>query len=250
MSYDTIGLGTYRLRNTECEKIVSSAINMGYRLIDTAELYRNHQQIAHGIKLSDVSRDNIFIISKIHPTTPADKIPEHISNILRELDTDYLDLLLLHRPNQDYVKCWEQMIRSHAQMNIRKIGVSNFNATHLDQIEKTGVIPFLNQIECSVFLQRKDLIKRCDRSGILVQAYSSLISNPNDSAIWDIAQKLNISSQSLMLNFLREQNIGVIPKSTNLIHLKENLQSIKLDSLSMNLLQSIDCNYSVYPKNL
>ncbi len=155
MQCQPISLGTYRLKNEQCVQIVKSGLELGYRQIDTAELYKNHVQVAQGINLSGVPRESIFITSKIfnHNITKL-KIVESVDKIKKELEIDYIDLILLHNPVKNYETAWATLIEIQTQQNIRYIGTSNFGLTHLESIKNlTGVIPYLNQIELSIWNQ-------------------------------------------------------------------------------------------------
>ena len=133
MSYQLVGLGTYKLQDEQCSQIIKFGLELGFRQIDTAQLYHNHTNIAQGISLSGVSREDIFIISKIHNSNIKKlKIAESIDNIKKELDTNYIDLILLHNPVKNYQNAWEELVRCKEHMRIKNIGVSNFDINNLE----------------------------------------------------------------------------------------------------------------------
>jgi diketogulonate reductase-like aldo/keto reductase len=175
-SYQLVGLGTYKLDGLKCTQIVKSGLELGYRLIDTAQLYQNQEFISDGIKLSGIPRTDIFVTSKIHNSNIRKlKIVESVEQIKKQLDTDYIDLILLHNPVKNYEKAWEELIRCKEHYNIRYIGVSNFSQPYLDKIiENTGFIPWLSQIELNIFNHQKDLIEYNNSKGIITQAHTTL----------------------------------------------------------------------------
>lgn len=153
-----VGLGTYKLQDGICTQIIKSGLELGYRQIDTAQLYHNHTNIAQGISLSKIPREDIFIISKIHNSNIKKlKISESIDMIKKELETDYIDLILLHNPVKNYQKAWEELIRCKEHQGIKNIGVSNFDICDLENIiSQTNIYPYLNQIELNIFNQQKN----------------------------------------------------------------------------------------------
>ncbi len=224
--YQLIGLGTYKLQDEKCSQIVKSGLEIGYRLIDTAQLYRNHNFVSQGIKLSGIPRTDIFITSKINNSNIKKlKISEAIDEIKKELDTDYIDLILLHNPVKNYEKAWEELIRCKEQLNIKHIGVSNFYEEELDRIiSLTGINPWLNQIELSIFNQQKKLIEYNNKAGIITQAHTTLTRGNflSEPSIKTWSDQIKISVPELMFKYVLDKEIGVLPRTSDLERLKTN----------------------------
>lgn len=217
---DKIGLGTYRLKGEKCYHAVLNALKIGYRTIDTAELYSNHDQIARAIKDSGIERDKIFLISKIHNNDQVSfRVKEGFDKILKELETDYLDLILLHAPTPQYTHSWKILQELKGKNYVRYIGVSNFRIGELKNLDTT---PYLNQIEVNPFNIRKELTTYCKENNIIVQSYAPLTK----------AKKIDIINPSLMLNWSLSNGYYTIPCSSNIDHLKENFNTPNIKRLS------------------
>ena len=228
MTYQLVGLGTYKLDNSTCTQIVKSGLEIGYRLIDTAQLYQNHSQVSEGIKLSGIPRTDIFITSKIHNSNIRKcKIAESIDLIKKELDTDYLDLILLHNPVKNYEKAWVELINCKEHLNIKHIGVSNFYEPELDKIiGNTGIIPWLSQIELNIFNQQKDLIEYNNSKGIITQAHTTLTRGNllNEPELIKFSQINNYKPVEIMYKYVLDQGIGILPTTLNILKLKSNYE--------------------------
>ena len=249
--YQKIGLGTYKLQGEHCIDIIKNGLEIGYRQIDTAQLYHNHKEIAVGIKNSGIKRDDIFLISKIHnKNIKKIQISESIDQIKKELDTDYIDLILLHNPVKNYDLSWKELIRCKNHFNIKNIGVSNFEINHLDNIiTHTNISPYLNQIELNIFNQQKKLIEYHNKNNIITQSHTSLtkcnlINNKN---LIDLSNELNYKPVDLMFLYILNQNIGILPKTTNIEHLKSNLylfnNNYKINNVDFS---NFDIGYKIY----
>jgi diketogulonate reductase-like aldo/keto reductase len=229
-SYQQIGIGTYKLQEDDCINVVKQGLNIGYRLIDTAQLYKNHTQIAEGIRQSGIMRDQIFITSKIHnKNIRSINIAESIDTIVKELNTTYLDLLLLHNPVKNYDLSYAELIRCQNHFNIQNIGVSNFSINHLDQIDKlTSVKPFLNQIEYNILNgeNQQELIDYHRAHNIITQSHTNIKTHLNSNKLidvpHDILSKYNFTAVEYLLLYSIKQNIGIIPGTSNVQHLKQN----------------------------
>jgi hypothetical protein len=219
--YQLFGLGTYKLQGELCTNIVKNGLELGYKQIDTAQLYNNHNEVSLGIYQSGIQRDEIFLISKIHNSNIKKiKIAESINQMKKELNTDYLDLLLLHNPVKNYEESWKELILCKEQLGVKHIGVSNFNIIHLEKIIDIQ-IPWLNQIELNIFNQQNELIKYHKKNNIITQAHTILTKGNfiNDSQLTEWSCKLNIPNYELMFKFVIDQNIGILQRTSNLDHL-------------------------------
>lgn len=223
-----VGLGTWRLQDEECTEVVKRALDLGYRHIDTAHVYANHNAIHKAIE--GFNRRELFLTSKMS----AEQIQEHESDLgvdtacnlaLQELGVDYLDLYLLHAP--DRKKPMKEVLQRMAELvqkgKIRAFGVSNFTLRHLKEFHVDGIS--VNQIELHPFLFPVDLLAYCRKQKIVPMAYRSLgkgelLSHP---FIIQMAQKYKKTPAQILLHYLTQQNIPVIPKARSKEHLLENL---------------------------
>lgn len=257
MSYQLVGMGTYRLQNDVCTQIIKSGLELGYRQIDTAQLYHNHTNISQGISLSGVPREDIFIISKIHNSNIKKlKIAESIDNIKKELDTNYIDLILLHNPVKNYQEAWSELIRCKEHMGIKNIGVSNFNINDLENIIKqTNIPPYLNQIELNIFNQQKKLIEYHNGQKIITQSHTTLTKSNllNDKDLVKYANELNYTPSELMYKFVLNQNIGILPRTSNQDHLISNYKLIEnlsckniFNQTNIDKINKFDIGYKIY----
>ena len=257
-SYQLVGLGTYKLKDLQCVQIVSEGLKLGYRLIDTAQLYKNHNQIAQAIELSGISREEIFIQSKIHNSNIKKlKIAESIGEIKKELETDYIDLILLHNPVTNYNKAWEELVRCQNHLNIKYIGVSNFNIDHLNKIiGQTGCIPWLNQIELNLFNQQDELVKYNRENNIITQSHTTLTKKAklDDPELINWAKQIELSTPKLMYKFVLDQQIGILPRTSNQTHLYENYNLVNSPVLfdsgfinsNQDLIKKFDIKFKIY----
>lgn len=253
--YNNIGLGTYGLYNEDCTNIVKNALEIGYTLIDTAQLYKNQEFIKNGIIQSQIPRSNIFITSKIHnKNIIKKKVPESIYNIKQELDTDYIDMILLHNPVKNYVEGWKELIYSQHHLNILNIGVSNFNVEHLQTIyEKNDFYPTFNQFEFNVFNQRKELVDFMFDNNIDCQSHTGLCRGQffNNPVLNNMSLKNDLEVADIMHKFILQKNIGIIPMTHNIKHLFQNLnlnKIINLDNNTISLLNNLDQQFSLFKK--
>jgi len=269
----SIGLGTYQMRGDVCVEIVKKALQMGYKLVDTAQVYRNEELVGRGVKESGVDRENIFITTKVGMGNQGfEESYESILRSMQKLDVEYLDLVLIHWPGSKKVPSdsplnkekrlgsWRGLCRLKSEGKVRRIGVSNFEIRHLVEMEEwikeeeemisevkqqddemteniIPEIPEVNQIEIHPFYPQKGLISYCHEHGIQVQGYSSfggtddkleLLEHPT---ILQLAQEVGMSAGQLLLKWNLQQDILVIPKSTNEERMRENLETPNLPNL-------------------
>ena len=257
-NYKLIGLGTYKLQDETCTNIIKSGLEQGYRLIDTAQLYRNHTQVALGIKQSQVNREDIFICSKISNTNIKKlKISESIDQIKKELEINYLDLLLLHNPVKNYDTAWKELIYCQNFFDIKNIGVSNFEITHLENImEKTMISPYLNQIELNLFNQQINLINFHKKNNIITQSHTTLTKGSllDNQKLIKWSNQLTINPSELLFKFVLDQGIGILPRTTNLDHLKDNINLVNKPCIftenfvynNLDIIKEFNIGYKIY----
>ncbi len=240
-----VGLGTWLLRGEECTEVVRTALEMGYRHIDTATIYENHAEIGKGIKGFD--REKLFITSKFNlPQIQEQTLEQACDQTLRELGSDYLDLYLLHYPDRSYdiAAAMEQAFRLIDRKKIRAVGVSNFTVRHLKDLFEKKIFPAANQIEFHPYLNQQELLHFCQEHHLHVIAFRSLGKGAltTDPLFEKIGKKQGKTAAQVLLRWLIEQNISVIPKAVSKEHLAENLDlfSFSLDGDNREILDHLD----------
>lgn len=230
-----IGFGTYKATETDGKDNILRALEAGYRYLDTAAFYFNEDQIGQAIKESGIAREELFIASKVWRTELGfEKTLKSCEESLKKLGTDYLDLFLVHWPRADQQPGWEEPLRQTwkameqlcEQGKAKAIGVSNFLPHHLEVIKPMWKIkPAVDQLELHVGYMQETACRYCRENGILLQAWSPLGRGRvmNEPAITEMAAKYKVSPAKLLLQFLVQQNISVIPKASTLERMKENL---------------------------
>lgn len=225
-----IGLGTYKLYGKECKKTVMKALDIGYRLIDTAQMYKNEAEIGDAIKTSHVDRDDIFITTKVwHTNLQHDDLLQTVEDSLLELNTPFVDLLLIHWPNKQYSleKTMEAMLVLRDQGKAINIGVSNFPIDMVREVTEELRIPiFCNQVEFHPFLDQLDLLDYSYEQEFLITAYSPLAQGKvyENELLQQIGENHGKTAGQVALRWLIEQeNVVTIPKASNETHLRENI---------------------------
>ncbi|GAB0173039.1 aldo/keto reductase [Helicobacter trogontum] len=248
-----IGFGTARLQGRECFKTLSNALECGYRLIDSAQMYKNHKDIAKALKESKIPRDELFIESKISQNLNYLQTKDQILRILEELDLEYLDLLLIHEPYKNSLYMYDAMQEAFENKLIKSLGVSNFNENFLlEFMQKVVIKPVLNQCETHLLYQQKSLHKALQKHDILLQSWSPFIANKNEifnhPILLDMAKKYLKTPAQIILNFLYKRDILLIPKSSNLQKMKQNLQifDFELENKDLQKLIDLDQNKSFF----
>lgn len=232
-----LGLGTWQSTDQDCIDVVSQALQMGYEHIDTAQAYGNEVEVGKGIKQSGVDRDSFFLTTKIFPDDlkfQPEKLVAAAKQSLKNLDTDYVDLLLLHWPD-DRVPLSETipaLCELQKQGLTRHIGVSNFTIAHLIEAKKHADVPIVvNQVEFHPFIKQHTLQAFLDNHHILLEAYSPLARGDvfDNDIIKKIADKHGITPAQVSLAWiLSDKNRVAIPKTANPDHLQGNLDALEV----------------------
>jgi len=229
---NSIAYGTYRLRGDKCYENVKKALLIGYRTIDTAKLYENHSDVGRAIKdvigETTLKREDIIVTSKIHFSDQENETV-YISchEILKELGLDYIDIMLLHSPIQEkIIKSYTDLTKAKNEGLIRQIGVSNFDIDDLNILINKKFIPYVNQIELSIFFQRKELVKFCKKNNIIVQAHSCLTNKIklNEDKLLKLANEFEMTTADLMILWCLNIGVCIAIGSTDEIHMRNNLQ--------------------------
>jgi 2,5-diketo-D-gluconate reductase A len=243
-----IGLGLWQVKDVgQFNTAFTAAIEAGYRHFDTAQAYDNEHMLGEAWQKSGQKREELFITTKIAVQNFGhQKAKRAFGESLQKLQTDYVDLLLLHFPVTILrKKAWLALEEIHAAGGARSIGVSNYTIRHLKEMKDySSVMPTINQVELHVFLQQPELVKYCHDNGILVEAYSPLAHGHglDDPVIARIAQKHGKSPAQIMLRWLIEQDFIVIPKSVTPERIRENIQifNFQLDEEDLEALKQLD----------
>ena len=229
-SIPQLGLGVWQVPVEETARVVSTAIEAGYRAIDTAEGYDNEEGVGQAIQDAIVPRQDLFITSKLrNGSHTRDKALKAFDDTMQKLGLEQLDLFLIHWPvpGQDrYVEAWKTLIELREQGRVRSIGVSNFNNDHVERIiEETGVIPAVNQIELHPHYQQHDKRDYLAHEDIAIESYSPLGSGEalEDKTIAEIAKKHDKSPAQVLIRWHLDQGLIVIPKSTHAKRIRENI---------------------------
>jgi 2,5-diketo-D-gluconate reductase A len=256
ISMPMLGFGTNTLNGAICERSVSDAISVGYRLIDTAKVYGNEEFVGAGIKLSGLKREELFITSKLWVDDSGyENTKKAFETTLNKLGMEYLDLYLIHRPRGDVKGSWRAMEELHTEGKIKSIGVSNFDSDQLDDLMTYAKIkPAINQIETHVFFQEPKLYEALKKDQVQMEAWSPLAAGRNgifkNQTLADIGKKYNKSIAQVCLRWHHQRGIVAIPRSTQKAHMIENLDifNFKLDKSDLNSIASLDLNKTVFPE--
>lgn len=227
ISVPQLGLGVWKSRPKECLEAVKSALSLGYRHIDTAAIYGNEADVGTAIKESGVSRNDIFLVTKLWNADQGyDTALRAIDVSLKKLGTDYVDMYLIHFPvSGKRNESWKALEKIKAEGKAKSIGVSNFMVSHLEELLKeTGTVPAMNQVEYHPFLQDTKLKEYCIQKGILLEAYSPLAHGQKleDSRITKLANQYKKSNAQILIRWSLQAGHVVIPKSKNPERIREN----------------------------
>ncbi|MBO4819998.1 MAG: aldo/keto reductase [Prevotella sp.] len=247
-----IGVGTWTLRGDTARQNVRLALEAGFRHIDTAQMYENEVEVGQGIADSSVSRQDIFVTTKVNTNVMregCDAIRQSIDESLTKLKTDYIDLLLIHWPVKDCVKgTWLVMEESVSQGKVRSIGVSNFNSHHLDELLSYAKIrPVVNQIEVHPFMTQEENIAYNHQLGIQVEAWGPFGQGDIDvvghPVLQSLAKKHRKTASQIVLRWLVQRGLITIPRAKP-NHFAENLEimSFTLSEEDMASVNSLNKN--------
>jgi diketogulonate reductase-like aldo/keto reductase len=221
-----LGLGVWQVPDgSECVNAVRWALELGYRHIDTAQAYGNEESVGTALRESDVAREDVFITTKFYPGH--DDPAAELENSLRRLGVDNVDLYIIHWPQGGPTWAWSGMEQARERGHTRSIGVSNFAADELGQvIEASDTPPAINQVEFSPFEYRRGLLEACERSQVVLEAYSPLGTGKHldHPAVREIAETVGRTPAQVLLRWCLERQIPVIPKSTHRERIEENGQ--------------------------
>lgn len=224
-----VGFGVYQIEQKDCERCVREALEVGYRLIDTAQAYYNETQVGDAIKASGIDRQKLFLTTKVWISNAGeDKATKSIEESLRKLKTDYIDLVLIHQPFGDYYGTYRALQKMLQSGKIRAIGLSNFyDARFVDLAENMDIKPAVLQLETHVYCQQQKMRELIEPYGTDLMAWAPLVEGKNnffnDPTLIQIAASHGKSVAQVALKYLTDENIIVIPKSTHRQRMQENI---------------------------
>ena len=243
------GLGVYQVPEGEATiNAVKTALEMGVRHIDTAHAYQNERSVGRAVKESGISRDEVWITTKLWPSEYGEgKTSDAIDKMLERLDTDYIDLLLLHQQFGDYIGAWKDMQKAVKDGRVKSIGLSNFESERLEEVLAIAEIPpSVLQVECHPYYQQNALKKRIEKYGTVIEAWypighgdKNLINEP---LFTKLGQKYNKTNVQIILRWHIQEGTIVFPRSTNPVHIKENFEifDFELTEDEMNEIRKLD----------
>lgn len=248
-----VGYGVFQVSSDECERCVSDALSVGYRSIDTAQAYMNEEGVGRAWRKSGLRRDELFLTTKVWVTNAGEKrAAASIDESLRKLQTDYIDLLLIHQAFGDYYGTYRAMEKALQNGKVRAIGVSNFyHERFLDIAEYMDIKPAVNQIEANVFQQQTDMEKVMKPYGTHIMAWGPLAEGANgfftNPLLSEIAGKYGKSVAQVALRYLAQRGIIVIPKSTHKERMAQNIDifDFALTDDDMQAIGSLDLGHGV-----
>ncbi|MGO9488640.1 MAG: aldo/keto reductase [Solirubrobacteraceae bacterium] len=221
-----LGLGVWQVPNgPECVNAVRWALELGYHHIDTAQAYGNEESVGRALREAGVEREEVFITTKFYPARQDPAAEAEKS--LRKLGIDQVDLYIVHWPKGGPTWAWPGMERAHELGYARSIGVSNFSAAELEQLEAAAnVAPVVDQVQFSPLEYRRGLLEACGRQEIALEAYSPLGTGRHlsDATIQQIAERLGRTPAQVMLRWCIQHEVPVIPKSTHRERIEQNGQ--------------------------
>ena len=249
-----MGYGVYQIEPEDCERCVMDAISVGYRMIDTAQAYLNEEAVGKAWKKSRVRREDLFLVNKVwHSNYGEGQTMKSIDESLRKLQTDYIDLMLLHQPFCDRYGAYRDLEKAYKAGKVRAIGVSNFFPDHLvDLAANMEIAPMVNQVETHVFDQQREARKYMDEIGTHIMSWAPLAEGQNnlfsDPVLTKIGEKYDKTAAQVALRWLLQSDVIIIPKTVHKSRMEENLNlfDFTLDADDMEAIALLDTGHSLF----
>lgn len=237
-----LGLGVYDMYEKTAEQAVSWALETGYRLIDTAAMYKNENEIGNALKSSEIPRNDIFITTKVNDVDHGyDNTLRAYDESLKKLQTDYIDLYLIHWPLKASRKeTWKALEKIYYEKRVRAIGVANYLEPFLDELKLySDIIPAVNQVEFSPYLYLENLLIRCKKDKIQMQAYTPLVRGEkfSDPKLILMAKKYDKTPAQIILRWNIQLGVSTIPKSATLARIEENFNIFNFEITASDMTQ-------------
>ena len=253
-----IGLGVYMQDSEQTEKSVGIALENGYRLVDTANLYENECAVGRAINNSKVERKKIFVTSKLWPDKyKYEDAIEAVEDTLERMNLAYIDLFLLHQPFKEYMEAWRALEYLTGEGKIKSIGLSNFYGEELDDVLENSVIkPAVIQSECQIYYQQKELKEKIKKYGIVLESWFPLGHGDKkmltEPLLLELSQKYKKSTTQILLRWQIQMGNVVIPGGKSEDHIKANIDifNFKIEKEDMDRLATLDCgkSYNDFPE--
>jgi 2,5-diketo-D-gluconate reductase A len=250
-----LGFGVFQVKDlAECERSVIDAINVGYRLIDTAQSYGNEEAVGKAIKNSSVARENLFITTKVWIQSDGyNGTRKAFENSLKQLQLDYIDLYLMHQPFGDVYGEWRAMQELYKEGKARAIGVCNFHPDRLiDLIVHNDIIPAINQIETHPFHQQNETQKFLQENNVQIESWGPFAEGKNNifhnELLLSIGNKYNKSVAQVILRWLTQRGVVAIPKSVHKKRIEENFNifDFELSNDDMETIKTLNTSASLF----
>ena len=253
------GLGVFQISGDEKTKEAClEAFKLGYRHVDTAHAYQNERGVGQAVKESGLPREEIWITTKLWPSEYGEgKTAKAIDKMLERLQTDHIDLLLLHQQFGDYLGAWKDMEKAVAESKVKSIGLSNFESERLEEVLAAATInPSVLQVECHPYYQQNDLKKRIAPYNTVIESWYPL--GHGDAALIEepvftkLAEKYGKTNAQIILRWHIQEGIIVFPKSSNPVHIKENsdIFDFELTEEEMNEIRQLDKGFRYFTMTL
>ena len=227
-----VGFGTWDVRGEAGKNAILTALELGYRLIDTAQMYDNETIVGEAVRESGLARRDIFITTKLYrPSSSYQKAKAGIEKSLQALQTDYIDLLLIHEPYENALEMYDALKEAYEAGTVRAIGISNFGQKEYDRfLERCGVVPAVDQEESHVYYPQLELKEQLARHGTQMQSWASFTEGRRnifvDPLLNRIGAKYGKTAGQVALRYLTQNGIAVIPKSVHRDRMEQNLNSL------------------------
>lgn len=249
-----VGYGVYQVTPEECERCVSDALSVGYRMIDTAQAYHNEEGVGQAVRKSGIDRSELFLVSKVWISNYGyERAKASIDASLQRLQTDYIDLMLLHQPFCDRYGAYRALEDAYKEGKLRAIGVSNFYPDHfIDMASNVEIPPMVNQVETHVFDQQTEPQKIMQEFDTRIMAWAPLAEGRNgfftNEVLSEIASKHGKTVAQVALRWLLQRDVIIIPKSTHKERMQENINifDFTLSEADMQEIAKLDQGKSLF----
>lgn len=249
-----MGYGVYQVTPAECERCVTDALSVGYRMIDTAQAYHNEEGVGNAVRRSGIDRREIFLVSKVWISNYGyEKAKASIDESLRKLQTDYIDLMLLHQPFCDRYGAYRALEEAYKERKLRAIGVSNFYPDHfIDLASNAEIVPAVNQVETHVFDQQVEPQRIMEEFGTRIMSWGPLAEGRNgfftNETLAGIGAKYGKSVAQVALRWLIQRGVIIIPKSTHIERMQQNIDifDFRLTDEDMAAIATLDTGRSLF----